>query len=94
MGFVTVNSPPSNAGGFVTSSHGTGGVMVCVDCRVNPVAVVLVGEAKGTTLVYEPATAPLLRAAVSIPQMRPIRAPAGANTPHKVLTSNCPVATS
>jgi len=38
MGFVTVNSPPSTAGGFVTSSHVMGGVRLGGDCSVNPVA--------------------------------------------------------
>lgn len=38
MGFVTVNSPPSTADGFVTSSHLTGGVRLGVDCSVNPFA--------------------------------------------------------
>ena len=37
---VTVNSPPSTAGGLVTSSHVTGGVKLSVDCNVNPTAFV------------------------------------------------------
>jgi len=40
MGFVTVNCPPVTASGLVTSSHGSGAVMVCVDCSANPVALV------------------------------------------------------
>jgi hypothetical protein len=40
MGLVTVNGPPVTAGGFVTSSHATGGVRLGVDCSVNPVALV------------------------------------------------------
>ena len=63
MGFVTVNSPPSTAGGLVTSSHVTGGVRLGVDCSVNPVA--LAGQERIMAL-------PLGRGAKGAPKSHPL----------------------
>lgn len=63
MGFVTVNCPPSTAGGLVTSSQIEGGVRLSVDCSVDPVA--LVGQDRIMALL-------LRRSAKGAPRSHPL----------------------